>query len=465
MKKTLVSALTTALVVGAASTTFAAANPFADVPADHWAYDAVAQLVQDGVVNGYSADGTFKSDQSMSRYEMAQIVAKAMAKSDAADNNNKALIEKLSAEFSDELANLGVRVADLEAKTDNVKWTGLIRYDWNTTNFEAEDEHRKPETNQLKLRFTPSITINENWTGYSEIDYDVNPDETGADNNGATVSKIYAEGVYGKADIKLGRFGSFSDASHGLFFDDKVTGAELTYAPTEKWAVKATGGRIDAKGTAFQTAGKVKGNADILGGTIPGIKDDISVPCEADGLIPSSATYYGIEVLYKNGKLDAGVGYHAAGANHTLVGNGHDKYQVVDAGVGYAFDSNVKATVDYARGTEFYVRGNEWPNDRFSKDAYSIQVSYKGANAAQKGSWGAYVAYRKLSPIAAFQATYDHKEGINEFNSLKGWEIGADYAWAKNIVSTFKFFTGKDTDKTVVQDKVTGVWSRVDFLF
>ena len=53
MKKTLVSALTTALVVGAASTTFAAANPFADVPADHWAYDAVAQLVQDGIINGY----------------------------------------------------------------------------------------------------------------------------------------------------------------------------------------------------------------------------------------------------------------------------------------------------------------------------------------------------------------------------------------------------------------------------
>ncbi|MBQ5920480.1 MAG: S-layer homology domain-containing protein [Selenomonadaceae bacterium] len=175
MKKTLVSALTTALVVGAASTTFAAANPFADVPADHWAYDAVAQLVQDGVVNGYSADGSFKGDQSMSRYEMAQIVAKAMAKSDAADNNNKALIEKLSAEFSDELANLGVRVANLEAKTDNVKWTGLIRYDWNNTNYEgANSGHRDHGDNQLKLRFTPSITINDNWTGYSEIDYNYN---------------------------------------------------------------------------------------------------------------------------------------------------------------------------------------------------------------------------------------------------------------------------------------------------
>ena len=50
MKKTLVSALTTALVVGAASTTFAAANPFSDVPADHWAYDAVSQLAADGVM-------------------------------------------------------------------------------------------------------------------------------------------------------------------------------------------------------------------------------------------------------------------------------------------------------------------------------------------------------------------------------------------------------------------------------
>ena len=449
MKKTLVSALTTALVVGAASTTFAAANPFADVPADHWAYDAVAQLVQDGVVNGYSADGTFKGDQSMSRYEMAQIVAKAMAKSDAADNNNKALIEKLSAEFSDELANLGVRVANLEAKTDNVKWTGLIRYDWNTTNYAASGHHRqwngdKKGDNNLKLRFTPSITINENWTGYSEIDYDVNADETGADENGAKVSKIYAEGVYGKADIKLGRFGSFSDASHGLFFDDKVTGAEVVYAPTSNWKVKATAGRIDAvngtdtNGNDIFAFAADKGNG----------RDEAS-----------SATYYGAEVLYSNGKLEAGVGYHAFGANQTWVGNDNDKYQVVDAGVGYAFDKNVKATFDYARG-------NEFADDEFSKDAYSAQVSYKGADAAQKGSWGAYVAYRSLSPIAALQATYDHKNGNAGFRSLKGWEIGADYAWAKNIVSTFKYFNGKDTDSDYSgRDKVTGVWSRVDFIF
>ena len=432
MKKTLVSALTTALVVGAASTTFAAANPFADVPADHWAYDAVAQLVQDGVVNGYSADGTFKGDQSMSRYEMAQIVAKAMAKSDAADNNNKALIEKLSAEFSDELANLGVRVANLEAKTDNVKWNGLIRYDWNTTNYEKNVKHREAETNNVRLRFEPSITINENWTGHARLDYVVEKDEVRSSNDVST-EWVYAEGNYGKASVKLGRFNTFSDASHGLVTDlDSATGIEVQYAPTSNWKVQATAARLSA--------------------------DDIKALTVNDD---KAATYFAGEVNYNNGKWEVGADYHKVGlGTNTLEYNGNDdSFQVVDAGVAYAFDKNVKASFDYARASDWKCQDGD-----SHKDAYNVQVSYKGADAADKGSWGAYVAYRKLSPLAAFGATYDHKAGADGFSSLKGWEFGADYAFAKNIVATAKFFTGTD-DLLKDKDKVTGLWSRVDFLF
>jgi len=440
MKKTLVSALTTALVVGAASTTFAAANPFADVPADHWAYDAVAQLVQDGVVNGYGVDGTFKGDQSMSRYEMAQIVAKAMAKSDAADNNNKALIDKLAAEFSDELANLGVRVANLEAKTDNVKWTGLIRYDWNHTNFEANNNHVNANDNNIKLRFEPSMTINENWTGHARIDYDIEKDNTG-NSNAATAEKIYAEGVYNKFDVKLGRFGTFSDASHGLVMDTEVTGAELAYAPTSNWKLKATAGRYNP-------------NVFLAEGTKA--KD--------------SATYWAVEADYANGKWDAGVGYRTVLDTHTyqeaLATNMSDdtnsSFHVVDLGVGYAFDKNVKLTADYAFGPG--LGDGVFEKAGASKNAYSIQLNYKGANAAQKGSWGAYVAYRQLSPFATFEATYDNKAGLIGLNSLKGFEIGADYAFAKNIVATAKYFTGKDT-LLGDQDKVHAVWTRVDFMF
>lgn len=435
MKKTLVSALTTALVVGAASTTFAAANPFADVPADHWAYDAVAQLVQDGIVNGYAADGTYKGDQNMSRYEMAQIVAKAMAKSEAADNNNKALIDKLAAEFSDELANLGVRVADLEAKTDNVKWQGLVRYDWNTTNYAKNDNHREAEDNSLKLRFEPSMTINENWSAHARIDYDVQKDETAAAKS-VEVNHIWTEGQYDKMNVKLGRFGSFSDASHGLVFDTEVTGAEFTYAPTEAWKVKATAGRVD-NAKLWKTAAINEGGSN-------------------DG----SATYWAVEADYAQGKWDAGLGYRNVGATKTLQKNNEDKtsFHVIDLGVGYAFDKNVKLTGDYAWGPSQNFKENA------ANNAYSIQLNYKGADAADAGSWGTYVAYRQFAPFAAFATTYDIKDGVAGYKTLKGWEIGADYTFAKNIIASAKYFNGKDTDLTN-KDKVTSVWTRVDFLF
>lgn len=448
MKKTLVSALTTALVVGAASTTFAAANPFADVPADHWAYDAVAQLVQDGIINGYG-DGTYVGDQNMSRYEMAQIVAKAMAKSDAADNNNKALIDKLAAEFSDELANLGVRVADLEAKTDNVKWQGMIRYDWKSNNFAANTDHKKTENdnNTVKLRFEPSMVINENWTGHARIDYDVQKDNT-APARGAEVDKIYAEGQYNKFNVKLGRFGTFSDASHGLVMDDQVTGAEFTYAPTEAWKIKATAGRTSVL-TKKDDTGRVINNALVYG-----TKDD------------DAATYWAVEANYANGKWDAGLGYHNVLATHTYqkIGEDNSSYHIIDLGVGYAFDKNVKLTGDYAWGPSVE---NATVGQDVKNNAYSIELDYKGADAADAGSWGAYVAYRQLAPFATLVPTYDfNKAGDNGFYTLKGWEIGADYTFAKNIVATAKYFNGKDTGAARgTDDKATGVFTRVDFLF
>ncbi len=117
MKKSLVIALVLAFVLSIAATAMAApANPFVDVPAKHWAYDAVSKLAKAGIVDGYG-DGTFRGDKTMTRYEMAQIVAKAMARSDKANAENKALIDKLAVEFAAELNNLGVRVAALESNS------------------------------------------------------------------------------------------------------------------------------------------------------------------------------------------------------------------------------------------------------------------------------------------------------------------------------------------------------------
>ena len=152
MKKTLVSALSAALVIGAASTTFAAANPFSDVPRDHWAYDAVTQLAADGVVEGYG-DGTYRGDRNITRYEMAQMVAKAMAKGDMSASD-RALVDRLAAEFADELNNLGVRVSNLERNADMVKWNGKLEYTYTSTRYENDrrDRCRRRSPRQRRQR-------------------------------------------------------------------------------------------------------------------------------------------------------------------------------------------------------------------------------------------------------------------------------------------------------------------------
>ncbi|HJF85586.1 MAG TPA: S-layer homology domain-containing protein [Megamonas hypermegale] len=128
MKK-LLGLSTAAIIMSTAGVVSAASNPFSDVPADSWAYDAVATLSADGVIDGYP-DGTYKGGNTMTRFEMAQIVARAMAKTDI-DKADKALVDKLAAEFAEELDNFGVRVAELEKKSDNVIFTGTarLRYD------------------------------------------------------------------------------------------------------------------------------------------------------------------------------------------------------------------------------------------------------------------------------------------------------------------------------------------------
>ena len=129
-KKTLVSAVLAATIMGTASVSLAAENMFSDVPLDHWAYDAVAKLAEDGIIEGYG-DTNFGGDKAITRYEMAQLVEKAMQNQENARAVDKAAIEKLQKEFDSELRG---EVQDLRKDVDDLKgrmgWYGdaRIRY-------------------------------------------------------------------------------------------------------------------------------------------------------------------------------------------------------------------------------------------------------------------------------------------------------------------------------------------------
>ena len=153
MKKILAIAAVAALTAGVSAY---AANPFSDVSTDDWAYQAVSDLSDQGVVEGYP-DGTFKGERNMTRYELAQVIARLMAREDQLNAEQKATLDKLAGEYADELANLGVRVSNLEKKVGNISWSGDARMQY-----------------QHNLNLEPNVagTHADSWTGRLRINAD-----------------------------------------------------------------------------------------------------------------------------------------------------------------------------------------------------------------------------------------------------------------------------------------------------
>ena len=420
-KKTLVSAITAALVVGAASTTFAAANPFSDVPADSWAYDAVTTLAADGVIDGYP-DGTYKGQNTMTRYEMAQIVARAMAKTDL-EKADKALVDKLAAEFAEELDNLSVRVADLEKKSDNVKWGGELRYRYYDID---RDSSLGDEThNKVLFRLEPKAYIgNSGWTANARLDYEMNLSSDENDKN-VEVDRAYVEGPLFGATVTAGRTPVFT--AQGLLFDDRISGGTVAFG-SDEFKTTLAAGRYS--------------------------EDDHSVDYKVNAK-DITAEYYGVQFDYTpNDSLALNAGYTAltgldAKYNVDYALNADDNTaNFWYVGGKYAFDKNVAFVGEYAQNTEADTEDQAW----------TAELQYKGANAADAGSWGMYAGYRQIETFASIAPTYDDIIGAG----YKGAVVGASYVPAENILATIEYFDGEET---ISGQDASKFFANVDFFF
>lgn len=161
---------TLAAFFAATAFTVSAANPFADVDTSSWAYQAVCQLSDQGVVDGYP-DGTFKGDKNVSRYELAQIIARLMAKEDSLNDSQKAAVQKLSAEYADDLQNLGVRVKELEKKTGNLSTITELRVqDIPRYDNVYKDSKSSHDELSLRVRINTMANVNDRSTVYSQLE-------------------------------------------------------------------------------------------------------------------------------------------------------------------------------------------------------------------------------------------------------------------------------------------------------
>jgi hypothetical protein len=403
MKKSLVLAMAMALGVTASAY---AANPFSDVPAGHWAYDSINKLAAAGVIEGYG-DSTFGGDKLMTRYEMAQIVAKAMAKG--------ANVDKLAAEFADELDNLGVRVANLEKKADNVKVTGELRY-----HYKDDGADINGYATELRSRIWVNGQINDDWK-YTGMIENIQNLKDNKGNEDTKFQRAYVNGKLGGLAVQAGRY--HAKWSEGNVYDNRFDGVQVAYGKDVK-LVAGYGKAAHLNGV--NDAENAKANAkDTYYAELSGKVENLSL----------AAGYYKFEDV----KEEAGV---------------DDTIWTVAAN--YAFDKNFKLGAMYLNGDQDNYKGDD--------DGFVVTASYKGAKAAKAGSWGLVAKYYDQG----FSTYIDHTMNgyadkyASTTEGFKGYSVAANYTFAKNIVGQVEWYDLEAKEGT--KDAQT-LWSQVVFTF
>ena len=389
MKKQFAAIFAATAVLGV--TTAFAANPFSDVTPDSWAYQAVSQLANAGIVNGYP-DGTFKGQNNITRYEMAQMVAKAMANQDRANAEQQAMINRLADEFSNELNNLGVRVARLEDRVGNVKVTGDARLRY------KDAEHAKSKFD-ARARVQFNAKVNDRTDAVVRLtsgNFELGDSRTEGKAN-ATIDRAYVNHKFGeRVSLKAGRFGQV--VGGGLAFDGTFDGAQLNVGNDKIMAQAAYGYMVSGDAAGLT---KEENVTDLI--------------------------------VNVNGKV----------GKHAMVGGFYDRINQ-DDDVRNVYGFNADANFD-----KIWV-GGEWlkASSLEESQAWTAGVGYGNYDIKKQGTWGVkgqYFDQKANAPIV--DTTWNHGYNDTYTKNAKGWMATVDYALQNNVgLSAYYGFDWKDQD-------------------
>lgn len=416
MKKTLLLAMTIAMGITASAY---AANPFSDVPAGHWAYDAVNKLAAEGVVEGYP-DGTYGGDRLMTRYEMAQIVAKAMAKGANAD--------RLAAEFAGELDSLGVRVANLEKKADNVRITGQIRYEYGDRNGDMQKTKGKVAQHRLRSRIFVNGNINEDWSYTGRFENNQSLKNSSGDDT-VRLNQAYVSGRLGGVKVIAGKGDHYT--GNGFVYDDTAEFIRATYGKDVQ--VSAYVGKPVTTASDY-------GYEKMWGGEVSGKIGRLTLAAGYDEFKDSK----GSADAYSGGYVPAKKG------DDNGIWNVSAKYKFDDFTLGVTY---LHSDVDVYNS----------PYNDVDTDGYVISANYKGADKNKPGSWGLFANYYDQGAGTFVAHTmYPGDWGYYMDEGFKGYMVGGGVTLAKNMVYQLHYYDleGKESG---LDDQV--LWSRLQIMF
>ena len=402
MKKVLAIAAVAALTAGVSAY---AANPFSDVTPNDWAYQAVEDLSEQGVVEGYP-DGTFKGERNITRYEMAQIIARMLAKEDQLNAEQRATLDKLAGEYADELANLGVRVSNLEKKVGNIYWSGDARMRYQN---KATDD----DSWNGRMRINVKGQVNDSTYVQGRLTSNMDFKKTG--DTSVVFDQLYVNHDLGKAaTVRLGRIPvAFGDQGGWLYGDSYgVDGAEAAFHLGEKVDVTAGYGRFntsDYDSVEDQDAFYARGKADL------------------------NVAKLGVDYIKFTGdkKANTAAGYELMGANLTVP------------------------------VSDFRVFGEYWKNttyDNGNDTAWNAGIGYGKLNLKKPGSFAIDVAYNDVDEGIYFGGTGLQTDALKYLTEHKAtnvtfWNAMADVTLQKNVFLHGEYAFDVSADDADINDK------------
>ena len=503
LRKFILKAAVTAFTFGSASVTFAA-NSFSDVQPTHWAYKAVTELAEVGVIEGYgdynddvSLSNKFNGGRNITRYEMAQMIAKALARvegetspfnvhlvghqwrytddvgrdhvvdgavkafnmgagSITLDELNK--LRDLVYEFQGELETLGVRVDDLRDHSDKVQWAGKIEYTYNYHKYRGNTGIKQNSDGTYGpyrglsdrnnhdgvFRLEPVAEIGSHWKAVARFDagFSLKKDST----NDVFLKRVYAEGYYDKFNVKLGRFGFCPAVEDGIVADTNMSGIQLAFG--SKWKAVVSYGRVGGGdepeyATHFDSYSTYDGSL----GTYRHISRN-------GGTSDDPTDVVALNVLYQPGEqgLYGGASYYYAKDKDFRAYSKNfdgDKASIWAVSLGYRFNDMLDLHGSYGRNGKA----------DFQKDGWAVDLRYGNyGDYAERGDWAVWAGYAKFGDGAGIVSN----QGDDIATGEKGWHVGAAYAPFKNVGLLVRYADAKILD-TNVKDR--HFFGRVEFFF
>lgn len=425
-----------------------AANPFVDVPSDSWAYKSVVELADAGIIQG--VDGSyFQGNRNITRYEAAEMVAKAMAHMDKASVEQRALINKLADEYADELNNLGVRVSALENRVGNVKLSGdaRIRFQHQDTSSEASTGYKKDASWDYRVRVRANAKVNDRTT----VTYGISTDDINFADNGAASDNgnIFTDDA--KVDynfggdhwnLSVGRTDTYvlgGENAYGFQYGDVFDRAELKYT-NDHFAATAGYGKFKA--------GDIAGTDDM-----DGVKTGYG---ELKGFFGGGRAAGSAVGVYYNDFTVAG------GEGSEQLGDGFRADDLWGAYASLNFGKwNALANYEKINSNNSYLRAG----DTKDPEVWIGKLTYGSADSDARGSWDAWVEYINSDKGALLGGATNSWRDDSVLDNVKSWGVGIDYTLAKNVILTAAQTFGTQTKHGNAADPDEFTDVEINFLF